>query len=256
MTLYLIGLGLGDEKDITVKGLEAVKQCDIIYLENYTSILECDVKKLESLYGKKVILANREKVEKEAENIVGEAETKEVALLIIGDVFGATTHIELFRLAKEKNILVKVINNTSILTAIGITGLELYKFGKTTSIPFFEEYLNLETPYLVLKDNQKLGMHTLMLLDLDPSTERFMTINDALEILEKIESKKKEKLISAETLFVGCARLGRDDYLIKKGTLKELKSFDFGKPPHCLIIPGKLHFMEEEVLELFGFIKK
>ena len=130
MTLYLIGIGLGNEKDISIKGLEIVKQCDKIYLENYTSVLECDINKLEKLYGKKVILADREKVEKESENIVAEAEKKEVALLIIGDVFGATTHIELFRLAQEKNVLVKTINNASILNAIGITGLELYKFGK------------------------------------------------------------------------------------------------------------------------------
>ena len=249
MALYLIGIGMGDEKDISVKGLEIVKKCDKIYLENYTSVLECDLNKLEKLYEKKVVLADREKVE-EAERIVGEAEKKDVALLIIGDVFGATTHIELFRLAKEKNVLIGVINNASIMTAIGITGLELYKFGKTTSIPFFEEYMNLETPYNVLKENIDLGLHTLFLLDLDPSKERFMTVNDALEILEKIEGKQKKKVISDDTLFVGCARLGRDNYLVKKGTLQELKGVDFGKPPHCLIVPGKLHFMEEEVLEL------
>lgn len=39
--LYVIGLGLGDVKDITVKGLEIVKSCDVIYLEAYTSILTC-----------------------------------------------------------------------------------------------------------------------------------------------------------------------------------------------------------------------
>lgn len=37
--LYLIGLGLGDEKDITVKGLEIVKRADKVFLEMYTSIL-------------------------------------------------------------------------------------------------------------------------------------------------------------------------------------------------------------------------
>lgn len=39
--LYVIGLGLGDVKDITVKGLEIVKRCELIYLEAYTSILTC-----------------------------------------------------------------------------------------------------------------------------------------------------------------------------------------------------------------------
>lgn len=37
--LYLIGLGLGDPKDITVKGLEILKTCNYVYLESYTSIL-------------------------------------------------------------------------------------------------------------------------------------------------------------------------------------------------------------------------
>lgn len=37
--LYLVGLGLGDAKDITVKGLEAVKRAKRVYLEAYTSIL-------------------------------------------------------------------------------------------------------------------------------------------------------------------------------------------------------------------------
>jgi diphthamide biosynthesis methyltransferase len=37
--LYIIGLGLGDEKDITLRGLEAIKSCDALFLEAYTSIL-------------------------------------------------------------------------------------------------------------------------------------------------------------------------------------------------------------------------
>ena len=37
--LYIIGLGLGDEKDITLRGLEAIKICDKVYIEAYTSLL-------------------------------------------------------------------------------------------------------------------------------------------------------------------------------------------------------------------------
>jgi hypothetical protein len=40
--LYLIGLGLSDEADITVKGLEIVKKASRVYLEAYTSILLVD----------------------------------------------------------------------------------------------------------------------------------------------------------------------------------------------------------------------
>lgn len=39
---YAIGLGLADEKDITVKGLEIVKRAERVYLEAYTAILLVD----------------------------------------------------------------------------------------------------------------------------------------------------------------------------------------------------------------------
>ena len=249
MALYLIGLGLADEKDISVKGLEIVKSCDLIYLESYTSLLQRSKECLEQFYGKKVFLAAREFTEQKTKKIINEAKTKTVAFLIVGDPFSATTHIELFRQAKENNVEVKIINNASILTAVGITGLQLYKFGKITSIPF--DNPNLETPYLVLKENLSLGLHTLFLLDLKPEENRFMAANEAIKILENIELKKKEKIITDDTLVVGCARLGSDDYLIKAGRLSEIKQQDFGNPPHCLIIPGKLHFIEEEMLGLY-----
>ena len=251
MALYLIGLGLSTEKDVSLKGLELIKKCDLVYLENYTSLLQCSVKELEKLYGKKIILADRQITEQGEEKILQEAKSKEVAFLVIGDPMSATTHIELFKSARERKIPTKIIHNASILTAIGITGLQLYKFGKTTSIPFLEEQPQLETPYLVYKDNKKMGLHTLMLLDLRPEKDKFMTVNQALSVLEDIERRKKGKLIGPKLKVVGCARLGSDDFLVKYGTIEELKRFDFGKPPHCLIVPGKLHFAEEEMLELW-----
>ncbi|MFH1276423.1 MAG: diphthine synthase [Candidatus Woesearchaeota archaeon] len=247
--LYLIGLGLSNEKDITVKGLETIRKCDKVYLENYTSLLQCSFEDLERFYLKKIILADRVMSEQGAEKIVSEAKDKEIAFLIVGDPFSATTHLELFKLAKEKNVEVKVINNASVLTAIGIVGLELYKYGKTTSIPFPERVPNLETPYNVFRDNKSIGLHTLFLLDLKPAENRFLSIPEALEILEKIEREKREGLITEKTFVIGCARLGNDNYIIKAGNLKELKEFDFGHAPYCLIIPGNLHFVEEEMLE-------
>ncbi len=251
MTLYLIGIGLSTEKDITVKGLEVVKKCDTIYLENYTSLLQCSVQDLEKFYGKKVILADRSTSEQKDEQIVEEAKKKNIAFLIVGDPFSATTHIELFKLAKQKKVPVQVIHNASVLTAVGITGLQLYKFGRVTSIPFVEDHPNLETPYNVLKENQQQGLHTLFLLDLKPDQQKFMTVNQALEILEKIEAKKKEKIISKDTFVIGCARLGSEDALIKSGSWEKIKKQSFGKAPHCLIIPGKMHFMEEEMVHTY-----
>ncbi len=252
MALYLIGIGLSTEKDITVKGLEIVQKCDKIYLENYTSLLQCSVPDLEKSYGKKVILADRTAAEQKDQEIVEEARKKNVAFLVVGDPFSATTHIELFKLAKEKNVPVKVIPNASVLTAVGITGLQLYKFGQTTSIPFLEEHPNLETPYNALNENQERGLHTLFLLDLKPEKNKFMTVNEALDILEKIEARKKQNLLKKDTLVIGCARLGSDNTIIKAGPLEKIKKYNFGKPPHCLIIPGKMHFVEEEMLEFYA----
>ncbi|MEK6905256.1 MAG: diphthine synthase [Nanoarchaeota archaeon] len=249
MTLYIIGIGLSTEKDITVKGLELVKKCDKVYLENYTSLLQCSIQDLEKFYGKKVILADRTTAEQKDEKIVTEAKNKEVAFLVVGDPFSATTHIELFKLAKEKKVPVQVVHNASILTAVGITGLQLYKFGRVTSIPFIEDHPQLETPYNVLKENQAQGLHTLFLLDLKPDQKKFMTVNQALEILEKIESRKKEGLVKKDTLVIGCARLGSEDAMIKAGPLEKIKKHEFGKAPHCVIFPGKRHFIEKEFLD-------
>jgi diphthine synthase len=128
--------------------------------------------------------------------------------------------------------------------------LELYKFGKTTSIPFPAKNFNPETAYDVIKENQKIGLHTLILLDLNPSMERFLTINDAIKILLGIEDKRQESIFTKNTDIVGCARIG-GDFKIKYGKAGILMEEDFGKPLHCMIIPGKLHFIEEEALGLW-----
>ena len=242
MPLYFIGLGLGNEKDISINGLEAIKKCDIVYLENYTSILNCTKEQLEKFYNKKIILARRSLVEADENEIIENAKAKNVAFLVIGDPFAATTHIDLFLRAKKEGIKCHVIHNASIASAVGITGLQVYKFGKITSIPLENE--NIEAPYDVLKGNLSLGLHTLFLLDLNPDEETFMSVNDGLRYLLKAELKRNERIFSEKILCVGCARLGSESQVIKAGSAKYLLKFNFGKPVHCLIVPGKLHFME------------
>ena len=249
MPLYFIGLGLNNEKDISVNGLEAIKKCDIVYLENYTSILNCKKEDLEKFYGKKIILARRNLVEADENEIVENAKTKNVAFLVAGDPFAATTHIDLFLRAKKEGIKCNVMHNSSIISAVGVTGLQVYKFGKITSIPLENE--NIETPYDALKGNLSLGMHTLFLLDLNREEEKFMSVNDAIRYLLKVELKRNERIFSEKILCIGCARVGSENQVIKAGSAKDLLKFNFGKPVHCLIVPGKLHFMEEEGLKIW-----
>ncbi len=248
MTLYLIGLGLSDEKDITVKGLEVVKKCGKLYLESYTSKLACSVKDLEKLYGKKIELANRQLVE-DASQILAEAKKQDVALLIIGDPLCATTHWDILQRAKEQKIKTEVIHNASVINAIGSTGLQVYKFGKTTSIPFPRENFEPETFYNVIKENKSIGAHTLVLLDLDPENDKFMSVNEAIEVLRKIERNRKEGVFMPKDWCVGVARLGAKDQKIVAGTVTQVSDADFGPAPHALIVPGSLHFLEEEALK-------
>ena len=168
--LYLVGLGLGDASDITVKGLEIVKKCARVYLENYTSVLTCSKEELEAFYGREVILADRDLVEQGAEDILAGADKEDVALLVVGDPFGATTHLDLQLRAGERGVRTRAIHNASILNAVGACGLSLYKFGETVSIPFWTDEWRPESFYDRIISNRKNGLHTLCLLDIKVSS--------------------------------------------------------------------------------------
>ncbi|MBR9702896.1 diphthine synthase [Candidatus Woesearchaeota archaeon] len=249
MTLSLIGLGLGDEKDITVRGLELVKSADLVFLEAYTSLLSAKKEALEAFYGKKIILADRDLIEKEIEEkILIPAKTQNVALLVVGDTFGATTHTDLVLRAKEMGVEVEIVHNASIMNAVGVVGLELYKFGKTTSIPYWEKSFEPEVFYDVISENKERGLHTLCLLDIKADEERFMTVQESLELLKKVEEKRVSGLITSDLFVIGLARIGQADQDIFAGSLSDVLKHDFGDPLHCLIVPGELQVVEEEAL--------
>ncbi len=253
--LFFIGLGLYDEKGITTEGLEIARKADKVYLELYTSLMPgLTISKLENMLGKKVIILRRRDIEGEkAYEILKEALEKNVVLLVPGDPFVATTHIHLRLEAKRRNIKTRVIHAASILSAIpGETGLFSYKFGRSVTITFPHGEFISETAYDVIKENYERGLHTLLLLDIDAESKRFMSIREALEILLLIEERRKEKVISNETLVVGLARLGAPDAIVKADFLSNIIEYPFGPPPYSIVIPGKLHFIEAEALVLLA----
>ena len=278
--LYLIGLGLCDERDITLRGLDAVKECDYVYLEAYTSTLGVDPEKLSALYSKPILVADREFVEQNAEEMIERSKDRNVAFLVVGDPFGATTHTDLWIRAKRAGVPVKVIHNASIMNAIGCTGLQLYRFGETVSIVFFTDTWRPDSFYDKIESNRKLGLHTLCLLDIkvkEQSEEnlcrgrkiyeppRYMSVSLAahqlIEVSERRAAQAQERdpgttwkpSYDAESIGVGVARIGHDDQLVISGTLRELASTDFGTPLHSLVLAGDLHEME---LEYISFFKK
>ena len=165
--LYLIGLGLGDMKDITVKGLEAVRQCDKVFLEAYTSLLlNSELSELEKYYDKALTVADREMVESHSDMILDPAVTGDVAFLVVGDPLGATTHTDIILRAVERDIPYKVIHNASIMNAIASTGLQLYNFGDTVSVCLWREGWRPTSFVDKIISNLRSGLHVLCLLDI------------------------------------------------------------------------------------------
>ena len=248
--LFFIGLGLYDEKDISVKGLEAVRGADKVYAEFYTSrLMGASDQDLERLYGKEIHLLSRNDVEVEPAWIE-EARDKDVAFLIGGDPMVSTTHLDLRLRAMELGIKTRVIHSSSIITAVsGLTGLQNYRFGRSTTIPF--DYVIRgkrivpETPYIVASENLQRNLHTLLFLDIH-NTE-YMTVNKGVELLLEME-KNAGGGVLGNALGVGIARAGSDDATVKADRLCNLRNFDFGGPLHILVVPAKLHFMEAKAL--------
>lgn len=239
--LYLIGLGLNDEEDISIKGLKAIKKCKLVYLESYTSKINTTISKFEKLYRKRIIVADRKLIE-ESNEIINNSKKYNVALLVVGDPLCATTHINYIIECKRKNIQYKIIHNASIITAIGETGLDLYKFGKTTSIPFSNE--NIKTPIEVINQNLKNNLHTLVLLDMNAINKRYMNVNEGLNYLLKKGIQENHEVIV-------CSKLGGNGEIVFS-SIKKLMKRKFKFFAQSIIIPShKLHFIEKEALDLW-----
>jgi diphthine synthase len=247
--LYFIGLGLYDEKDISLKGIEALRKVDVVYAEFYTAnLFGTTLSALKFMIGKDITVLSRSGVEEE--NIVLKtAEEKDVGFLTAGDPLIATTHTDMMIEAHKKGIETTVIHASSILSAApGLAGLQAYKFGKVTTVPFPEENYFPHSPYMAIKVNMEYNAHTLVLLDIRADENRYMTVNEGLEYLLKVEEERKEGTITEDTIAVGIARAGSNKPFVRAGKIKNLIKEDFGGPLHCLIIPGELHFMEAEYL--------
>jgi diphthine synthase len=235
--LYLIGLGLSDEKDLTLKAIEIAKKCDC-YCELYTSIWNGSIEELKTLIGKNIKILKRKDLEEEQEIFIEKAKQNDIVLFVPGDPLAATTHIDLVFEAKRRRIPVKIIHNASIFSAIGETGLQIYKFGKTATVPMNGKLENIKN---TVKNNKKLGLHTLLLLDIDRENNINMTVPEALKLL------LKAKLIKEFDEIVVFSKAGEEIFY---NIAKEFLNKKIGLPA-VLIIPGKLHFRERDFLELF-----
>jgi len=251
--LVFVGLGLNDEKGITVKGLEETRTADSVFMETYTSRMpDFSLERFEVLCGKKVQLVARRDLEEESGKVILQAaQAGKTVFLVPGDPFIATTHVTLRIDAEKQGIKTRVVHGISILSAIvSLSGLHNYKFGKTVTVPFADNFS--ETPYTVIAQNKKLGLHTLCLLDLKAAENKYLSINEGLKLLLQVEAKKNLGVLKPNTPALGLARAGSDKPVLKADFIDKLLDFDFGEPPFSLIIPGDMHFMEIDALIAFA----
>jgi diphthine synthase len=249
--LTFVGLGLYGVEDISVRGLEAVRSADIVYLENYTSrLMGTDISEMEEFFGKKIRVLDRDAVESGREYIE-EARESDVVFLTAGDPMVATTHVDLRIEALKKGIETRVIHGQSIIAAApGLLGLQAYKFGKTGSIPYPEENFRPTTPYKVMLDNLSLGLHTLFLLDIKEDG-RYMNPAEAVKLLLEMGKDLEDDTFNRDSLVCSVSRAGSDSPGIWCGKAGDALKRDFGPPLHCIVVPGNMHFMEEEAIDMW-----
>jgi diphthine synthase len=248
--IVFVGLGLNDEMGMSLHGLEEARKADAVFIELYTSILPAfSFEHLEALCGKRLSVVTRKDLEDDCgKAVLAAGQTGKTVLIVPGDPLIATTHVTLRMEAKKRGIDTRVVHGASVLSAvIGLSGLHNYKFGKSVTIPFPDE-TPAETPYSIIAQNKKLGLHTLCLLDINAEKGRFLCIRDGLEALSRVEEKRREGVVAGDAVAVGVARAGSLDPTVKAGFVDELRDYDFGGPPQSLVFAGSLHFMEAEAL--------
>ncbi len=249
--LYLIGLGL-DVGDLPYRALNVIKKCKRVLLEYYTSItnLESYLNFL-SQNGINIELASRQEIEEKADNLLEEAKHEDIAILVIGDPLAATTHYYFISEGKKQAIGVEVIHASSIFTAIAKTGLMLYKFGRVVSMPFKDKVEYPITVYEFIGKNRSIGLHTLILLDLDPDKGKIMQPQEAIQYLLELEQKERKGIISQNDIIIVCSRIGmKDEKIIYTRIGKFIENaIPIGKPPFCLVLPGELSPIEIEFIK-------
>ncbi|ELZ03102.1 diphthine synthase [Natrialba asiatica] len=266
--LTFIGLGLYDERSITVEGRDALRDADRVYAEFYTSkLLGTTVPSLEAAHDIDIEVRDRAGVEQHPEDILGTAESEDVAFLTAGDTMISTTHVDLRLRAHDRGIETRVIHGVTAQTATSsLTGLQNYRFGPATTLPFPYAHGADGLPASVtetIDENRADGLHTVVYLDIkvghsptsnqnpqdsddkaDRDDEEFMTADVGADLLAAAYP---------ELVGVVVARAGSPDPLVEAGTMSELADREFGEPLHLLVIPGECHLLEADALvELAG----
>ena len=249
--LWFVGLGISGLKSMPNQALDILSKADIVYLEQFTSPMrKSEIEEIKKATKAELKIAKRWLVE-DGKEILENAAKNNVILLVYGDPYIATTHSELRTRAIEAKIQTHSIHASSSLTSsIGECGLHFYKIGRIATIMSDEK--SWSTPYYITYKNIIEGNHTVLLLEYNQDRDFFLDPKDALEGLLQTEKGQRRNVISQTTYVIIASRIGLDDQNITAGKISNLSKMDFGRPPHTIIIPGRLHFTESDALKIFA----
>ncbi|MFA6213884.1 MAG: diphthine synthase [Candidatus Micrarchaeia archaeon] len=245
--LSLVGIGISGERGISLEGLDELMSCERVFAENYTNIQpKGTLDRLSKMCKKEITVLSRELVEGEKE-ILNAAMEKAVALVVAGDPMIATTHVSLLLAAKKRGIETKIFHASSILpAAAGEAGLQVYKFGKTVTLAYWRENYKPMAAYDVVSENLSRGLHTLLLLDIDEKLGP-MAPSVAAETLVMMENEGKKGIFAPHAMVVILRGIGWGKPVKKYCDIASIG--DGGEGPAAIIVPAKLHFLEEESLQ-------
>ena len=267
--LWLIGIGPGDLGHMTERARSVARGCKKRYLEGYTAVLPTEQEALlESVVGPWERMM-RPSVES-PEALLDESRNDSVALLVVGDPMQATTHIDLEARCMEEGIGFEVIPGMSATSlAVSLSGLQSYKFGRQVTLPYpYGDYLATSPLEMILR-NLEGGLHTLVLLDLDPTGMGLdlptpMSPSQAISTLGEMEEKwleerdgldstgvKKSALAVNEWEGVLLSDVGTKGQRVFSGSLKEISKVQGGRV-HSLIIPSEMSNNEREAFSRRG----
>jgi len=237
-----VSAGFNPPSSLTMEEIDFLDASDKIIVDTFTSPFY-----LKNYKNRDLIFADREKLENY--EWIFQLEGR-VAIVISGDSFSATTHFNIYSEAVKRGLEVKAFHNATIVPlAATRLGLQLYKIGPVVSLPRFSEKFRPISPYEKIKRNKEMKLHTIILLDISPP----MTLNEALEELLWMEREMKERLFTSTTKIGIISCLGMPEETIKFSTIEKLASESGFKPPLTIVLPGDLHFQEEENLSIFDF---
>lgn len=256
--LWLIGIGPGDLGHMTERAKIIARGCYKRYLEGYTAVLPVDQEELlEDVVGSWERLM-RPSVEN-PESLLEESRKGPVALLVVGDPMQATTHIDLEARCMEEGVSFEVVPGMSATSlAVSLSGLQSYKFGRQVTLPYpYGDYL-ATSPLEMIESNRIGGLHTLVLLDLDPTGLGFdlptpMSPTQAVTILARMSKKMfdERRNLVGESIEVGewdgilLSDVGTSRQRVSSGSLSDISKIKEGYV-HTLIIPSNMSDNEME----------